>query len=794
MTNRVRQSLGNYDYDQSYYLCYNDYKAVIDALRAKEATGAIKIVASDFTIVGSGHEYNTPEYLNGLITPTGQDGDLHNDEYGYGWVEYDILTKRYGQTWGYGGHPVPVVTMTIRYNGEQDLAGRSLTVESYTDADLKQPDAQFVVVNNRSGTAGENRNINTLEFSAPQKGYLREGKNTFVVKVGTSSDNTADAGGTIMGVVRDVDVGWSKVEFEVELTETTPICPRPALETVLEAASTLGSSSSESVGATPSHIYVYRYAIDEYNPPSSLEYGPVLEKDITGRTYLHEGDFLSDEDFDIDWSGFRANVLNNSAVRQWGFPVTSVTYRVYFEPVDIAALAHDPSNDVPYVEFARTFDAVRKRAVPVAPGKDSTIIYGAKPTFRWHMTNDNYTAFAIQVKNGSRVIWNSGTQLAPPRDIYGDYQWSAPLYPGDQVASGEVFGNTSNYTWSVSMYNAKYQDDLWSDERAFRVNVYHEDAPNIAGYYGLNVAVKYFGPGSVNTDVNVLTDTLRVEAYTSPDFSGEPAGRTFVRNLANVTNAGNVVNATIVGLKSGTYYIRAFIDSDGDFKRSVWESWGYACPRSDTGTGAAYAPTAVTIGEGLATPTALVYVEDCDTDQDCLPDIWEYEEAGADKTDFLLKKGPMENAHNDYISVNPNLAAAISDLINGGSAVFLSSAASGRMPASVAALMLGVSSVEPSIKTETLAIKSLTLSDGEVKLTLGAEADDPTAGTVFITDGTVRATVIVKYADSLDGEWSSVERVIEKKIEAGTVSETLTLSLADLGLDPTKGFFKVEVK
>ena len=211
-------------------------------------------------------------------------------------------------------------------------------------------------------------------------------------------------------------------------------------------------------------------------------------------------------------------------------------------------------------------------------------------------------------------------------------------------------------------------------------------------------------------------------------------------------------------------------------------------------TGAIYAPTAVTVGDGFATPMVRVYVEDCDTDQDCLPDVWEYDNAGTEKSDFLLKKGPMENANNGYISVNPDLAAAISDLINGGSAVHLLSSASGQMPSAVAALMLGVPSVEPSIKTETLAIKSLTLADGTVTLALAADADDPAAGTVFVTDGIVHATVVVKYTDSLDGEWNSVEKVIEKKIEEGTVSETLTFSLEELGLDPTKGFFKVEVK
>ena len=108
--------------------------------------------------------------------------------------------------------------------------------------------------------------------------------------------------------------------------------------------------------------------------------------------------------------------------------------------------------------------------------------------------------------------------------------------------------------------------------------------------------------------------------------------------------------------------------------------------------------------------------------------------------------------------------------------------------------MLGVPSVEPSIKTETLSIRSLTLSHGTVTLALAAEADDPAAGTVFVTDGMVKVTVVVKYADSLSGEWKSVEKYIEKKIEDGAVSEELTFSLEELGLDSTKGFFKVEVK
>ena len=193
---------------------------------------------------------------------------------------------------------------------------------------------------------------------------------------------------------------------------------------------------------------------------------------------------------------------------------------------------------------------------------------------------------------------------------------------------------------------------------------------------------------------------------------------------------------------------------------------------------------------------AKVYIEDADVDQDCLPDIWEYDVAGTDKTDFLLKKGPVENAHNGYIAVNPELQASIADFVNGGKGRtrLTSAIRGGAMPKTLAALMVGADSVDPSIDEKTLAIKALSLVDGEVKLVLGAEADDPAAGTVFVSDGIVRATVGIKYADSLGGEWKSVEVPIEKKIEDGSVNEEISLSLEKLGRDASKGFFKVELK
>lgn len=758
--NATGQMKTNTVYDS--YVYYDWYKERLDDFLA-DKSGEIIILDTDFNISGNGYWY---------------DGMWFNEFYGSGYIKYNKLTPIYSKTYTYKGQPEPQVAMTVRYNGVKDLTGVGLTVQAYTDEELKRPDAVFTVVN------GDNRNVNTLAFKVPADGYLREGKNTFVVSVGAASNVTAAA--SIMGIARNVDVGWTKVAFDVELTEQNPICPRPTVATDTNGAA---------------RVYVYRYTVDNEPAPAILSNRLVLEKAIGDRSFIHEGDFLSDTEFDIDWANFQREVVRNGYVLDENFPVTSVTYRVYFKPTDVRSSAVQTNAvEYPFVPITRVFGVTRATAVPVAPGADSTILYSARPTFRWRMEGDqpdSFTAFAIQVKDASgAVVWNSGKRIAPPRNIYGEYEWEAPLYAGDQTPLGKVFASTNNYTWAVSMYNSKYQSDSWSEGHMFRVNVYAEDEINNAGRYGITTAVKYFGPGSVNTDVTKTNAILRVEAYTSPDFSGEPEGRTFVRDFASVTNADHTVNATIAGLKAGTYYVRAFIDSDGDFRRSAWESWGYACPRGDTEKGAIYAPTSVTVGDGVQDSVVSVYVEDCDVDQDCLPDVWEYDNAGTDKTDFLLKKGPMENTSNGYIEINPNLQSAIADLINapGSSKPKLLAARPGMVSSDVVALALGVPSLEPTLDEDTLAIKSLALDNGEVTLTLGAEAEDPTVGTVFVSKGVITATLVVKYADSLGGEWNSVEVPFEKKVKDGAVSETITFSLSELGLDASKGFFKIELK
>jgi hypothetical protein len=524
---------------------------------------------------------------------------------------------------------------------------------------------------------------------------------------------------------------------------------------------------------------------------------------------MHEGDFMSAADFDLDWSEFRAKVLNNSTVRAAELPVNKVVYRVYRKEVDLEReVEKSYTNKMPFVEIVREFGAARATAVPVAPGEDSTIYYGGQPTFRWKAEGDRadtYTAFAIKVTemDGSEV-WNSGIQMLPPKNSNGEYVWIAPLYAGDQTSLGKVFGSCANYKWAVTMYNSKFQGDSWSTARTFRVNIYGENEPNNAGYYALDVDAKYFGPGEFDADDTKIKGKIRVEAYTSPDFSGMPSGRTYIDDIASVADSAHAKNVRIAGLAAGTYYVCAYIDSDGDFKRSNWESWGYACARGDKDTGAIYAPTGFAVGEGIETPFVSLYVEDTDVDQDALPDVWEYDEWSKDNGEFtienfLLKKGPAENTDDGYIAVNPDLVMNIARVAAANSAGgMLSLAASGYMPSAMAAMMLGVDSVEPDIEEGTLGITAFSLDGDTVKLTVGAKADDPLAGSVFVSDGKITATVVVLHATSLAEGFAELKSVdVTFDIEEGAVSHTERISLKDIlgdDVDLSKGFFKVELK
>ena len=104
----------------------------------------------------------------------------------------------------------------------------------------------------------------------------------------------------------------------------------------------------------------------------------------------------------------------------------------------------------------------------------------------------------------------------PPRGVNGEYEWIAPAYVKDSLE------NAANYAWQISLHNAKFQDASWSDKVWFSMNVADPDVlENFSGSGAVNATVKYFGPAA-----NI--GKVYVEAFTTPDFTGDPAARAHI--------------------------------------------------------------------------------------------------------------------------------------------------------------------------------------------------------------------------------------------------------------------------
>ena len=616
--------------------------------------------------------------------------DPDRDGNGNGWSNYAEVrarchAKRAGQEWA--GRPMPTVTMTVSYSGAKDISGKTLRVEAVRPS---QPRGMFAVF---SVPIGDFFRTKTFELSVPESGQLCEGATDFVV--------TLDP---LLGVAKDVHVGWFGGCFTVDLTDTSAVVDRIDIVSGRSAReATFGPGivyhdtnsprSAEGVASglarNVKHIRIVPYKVKGTAPsemqPKADENGYIMlddmgskprvvaefDLDVSSRPFIHEGDILRDGEYDLDWTGFNENIGLHSGVMMGIDDVKSVLYRVVVGYGDIGRITPLDTNtvvDALETLIEKRFEESESRTspTPLSPGMGGdNVVYSARPTFRWTMAGEDewasrfgssYTAFRLQVRSGTTVVYDSGVQLAPAPDANGVYSWTPLVYANDQTGRAAFLSPGNTYTWRVTMLNAKFTDVMYSDttttEFTFAPNLVQE--MNDHGYGSIDVCVKYFGPGAVDVDVSKTNAKMRVEAYTSPDFSGDPAARTFVTNAVSISNTSSVANATIGRLRGGTYYVRAFLDSDGDFKRSAWESWGYATIDTGALVDVAFDPQPIMVSYGT-TPSVFVWIEDADTDADRIPDAWEYDSAGTNKVDFLITNGPTNIVFDGHAFVVPGL-------------------------------------------------------------------------------------------------------------------------------------------
>ena len=111
---------------------------------------------------------------------------------------------------------------------------------------------------------------------------------------------------------------------------------------------------------------------------------------------------------------------------------------------------------------------------------------------------------------------------------------------------------------------------------------------------------------------------VRIQAFRTKSFNGLPDAS--VRTGVGISE--------IMGLEDGeSYYIRAYVEQDGDTVRDAWESWGYY--RAGSAAANPFVPLAVkAMAPGNASAPVEVEIRDCDTDNDLLPDSYEYAKYG----------------------------------------------------------------------------------------------------------------------------------------------------------------------
>lgn len=748
-------------------------------------------------------------------------------------IRYTILG--YKPVMGYGGHPMPKVDLTVYYNGTLLKEGEyaPLVVKAYSSDDMFVPDAIFM----SQATYGVNR----LTLHVPQYGKLMEGRCHFVAYIAPKSENSEggrggsseseeeSAGdyeaGMPFGVAMNVEVGWNSARASIDLSETSAITPRIKLweADACDRASMFGSTAlipspnPTAIDSQAVAVRVIRYQVNEISVSElGTQYSRILREatfNSAARDFLHEGDFVAGEDvFDIDWALFADEIVEAQLFKaqQAVFPITNATYIVAFggggevplgDQVD--AYAMHP------ILVSRRFEKEHTPPTAVWENGDS-VCHVAQPTFRWKIENEEpwasvfgttYTAFRIVVTDLSgNEVYNSGYQRMPVANSSGVYSWTAPLYVNCPSPSGShmVFKNLEDYKWQVFTYNSKFKKDDTekpnnggSVPQTFRMNVTELEESS----FSTAVDVRYAGPAAN------LAGRVRVQAFKTPDFSGVPVAEAATNGSATVR---------LVGLARGTYFLRAYIDTDYDWTLDDWESWGYLSERdhaSVTGTKAIFTPVSVTVGPEIKGETPrIIYIEDRDIDGDGFPDVWEAEQNGNVFDKEVVK--PVTGSA-EFIAVNTNLTASLTDCIPPDKMELLmqtlrltiggkygASLLTGAPVSSFKTTSSGALRVDSAVVEDTVAITSLSVdrATGRVVLGVAAETDggsiDPAVAALYSVERGAEVVVKVYHTETLAAEWQLVA-TLPVRITSGGVE--IPMDLPD-GLDMSSGFFKVEIE
>ena len=365
------------------------------------------------------------------------------------------------------------------------------------------------------------------------------------------------------------------------------------------------------------------------------------------RTWVHEWDIVN---FNLSQGnphglkgfglGARDNTLSPDNNAPVPLPVSVVPESVYRSTTSSANFVDlDPVNNWIHTVTESDSDIELPPPVLYAPiGKE--IVADARPEFKFRL-DPEFTEFQfvfkrVNLASGESVAIFDQRILAPGRfwnEATGRRDlviWRFPHSVGDRIVNGRnsylfAEGPGFEYRWTVVPYSPGIrtaQEVLTPTEGVFLTAATSAvaGAVNVSGGKGAITVNVAYPSGMVTLDpatTYMEAPFIRVQAFRSKSFNGLPDAS---------IQAKAVGTYTLSGLEDGaSYYIRAYIEQDGDHERDKWESWGYY--RAGNGAVNPFVPVAVKATSlGNASSPCAVVIQDCDTDNDLLPDSYEWAE------------------------------------------------------------------------------------------------------------------------------------------------------------------------
>jgi len=510
------------------------------------------------------------------------DANLDPDEDGWSnFAEYMSNTDPLVAT----NYPTPLVAVHVRYHGR---LGSTLAEALSSTNGTRQVRMNFYHSSSMDGypdatllSSSEATFVKTFTT-----GHIHEGNNYVFAYLDVNGDGAYQPGTEPAGIgqFQPVNLGWGDINnVEIGLTDSLPGYPR---------------------FSWPAIPNIDRYVITNATTGFS--------KNINvPRNYWHEGDWLS--------------------VGTYGAPTGTVVMLI-------------SSNNWPegyFTNIALLLPAVTLATPSIYTPHDTVYVYARNEIEFLRDTNATGYRFQIALtSNGAPVI--ATTNIVPFMDLNTVSKMALPVYAGDNYVP--VGGNYASSVWTNGRYWARVQaftpnmSSSWSSWSALNLNL---QTPAAGGKSMIDGDVYYFGKISRGYGTGQTSNlTVIVQAFESPGFSGVPEAQVQISYRCD-TNAPSARkgNYSLMGLGTKPYYVRAFVDMNGNRTLDSWEPVGFAFQSVDIG---GYVPLKVDLsGEGSSARSDVrIVIRDRDTDDDQLPDGWEWMYFGT------LSKGGYDIATN----------------------------------------------------------------------------------------------------------------------------------------------------